>query len=54
MYRVVKRNGAIVDFTLNKISDAMMKAFDAVGASYNNDIIDLLALRVTATAREDA
>jgi anaerobic ribonucleoside-triphosphate reductase len=48
MYRVVKRNGAIVDFTLNKISDAMMKAFDAVGASYNNDIIDLLALRVTA------
>ena len=48
MYRVVKRNGAVVDFTLNKISDAMMKAFDAVGASYNNDIIDLLALRVTA------
>jgi anaerobic ribonucleoside-triphosphate reductase len=48
MYRVAKRNGSTVDFTLAKISDAMMKAFDAVGASYNNDIVDLLALRVTA------
>ena len=37
-----------MDFTLTKINDAIMKAFTATQMSYNNDIIDLLALRVTA------
>ena len=48
MYQVVKRNGEVSDFTLTRISDAIMKAFVATEMDYSNDIIDLLALRVTA------
>ena len=48
MLNVIKRNGESAAFTLTKISDAIMKAFNATDISYNNDIIDLLALRVTA------
>lgn len=46
--QVIKRNGEKADFTLTKINDAIMKAFNATKMSYTNDIIDLLALRVTA------
>ena len=46
--QVIKRDGSIVDFNLSKISDAMKKAFKATGKEYNNDIMELLALRVTA------
>ena len=48
MFQVIKRNGDKADFTLTKIGDAIRKAFDATGTQYNNDIIDLLSLRVTA------
>ncbi len=48
MFQVIKRDGEIADFTLAKINDAIVKAFDATDIQYNNDIIDLLALRVTA------
>ncbi len=48
MFRVVKREGESADFTLTKISDAIMKAFNATDVYYNNDIVDMLALRVTA------
>lgn len=48
MFQVIKRDGSKSDFTLTKINDAIMKAFTATQMSYNNDIIDLLALRVTA------
>ena len=48
MFRVVKRDGDIHDFTLNKISGAIIKAFDATDVQYTNDIVDLLALRVVA------
>ena len=48
MFQVSKRDGSKADFTLTKINDAIMKAFTATQMSYNNDIIDLLALRVTA------
>ncbi|MCR5310567.1 MAG: ribonucleoside triphosphate reductase, partial [Lachnospiraceae bacterium] len=48
MYQVIKRNGETSDFTLTRISDAIMKAFVATEMEYSNDIIDLLALRVTA------
>lgn len=48
MFQVVKRDGETADFTLTKISDAIMKAFNATDMQYNNDIIDLLALRVTS------
>ena len=48
MFNVVKRDGEIADFNLSKINDAIMKAFVACEKQYNNDMIDLLALRVTA------
>ena len=48
MFSVIKRDGERTDFILSRISDAIMKAFDACEMQYNNDIIDMLALRVTA------
>ncbi len=48
MFSVIKRDGEVTDFNLTKINDAIMKAFVACDKQYNNDIIDLLALRVTA------
>ena len=48
MFQVIKRDGEVADFTLTKINDAIMKAFNATNMQYNNDIVDLLALRVTA------
>ena len=48
MFYVIKRDGEKADFTLTKINDAIMKAFNAVDKQFNNDIIDLLAIRVTA------
>ncbi len=56
--QVIRRNGERADFTLTKINDAIIKAFNATQKSYTNDIIDLLALRVTADfqdkVKEDA
>ena len=48
MYQVVKRDGKIASFDISKISTAITKAFEATHMEYNPDIIDLLALRVTA------
>ena len=48
MYQVVKRDGKVTDFNLSKISTAITKAFEATNKAYNEDIIDLLALKVTA------
>lgn len=48
MYRVVKRDGKVVDFDLSKISDAITKAFEACKKSHHPDVINLLALRVTS------
>ena len=48
MYRVVKRDGKVVDFNLSKISEAITKAFDACQKEYHPDVINLLALRVTS------
>ena len=48
MYRVLKRDGSSVDFEISKISDAMIKAFDAQGRKYHPSVISLLALQVTA------
>ncbi|RDY31543.1 ribonucleoside triphosphate reductase [Lachnotalea glycerini] len=48
MFQVVKRDGEIADFNLSKITEAISKAFDATQKQYNEDIIDLLSLRVTA------
>ena len=48
MIRVRKRDGSIVDFNINKIENAITKAFESVGLNYTQDIIELLALKVTA------
>ena len=48
MYQVAKRDGQIADFALSKISVAIERAFQAQDREYNQDIIDLLALKVTA------
>ena len=48
MYNVIKRDGKIVDFNIKKISDAITQAFDACQKQFNQDVIDFLALKVTA------
>ena len=48
MYNVVKRDGKLVSFDISKISTAISQAFDACQKQYNQDIIDFLALKVTA------
>ena len=48
MYQVIKRDGKVTAFDLAKISTAITKAFEAQDTQYNPDIIDLLALKVTA------
>ena len=48
MFQVLKRDGEVADFNLNKIGDAIAKAFSATNKHYSKEIIDLLALRVTA------
>ena len=48
MYSVKKRNGKVVNFELSKISQAIKLAFDAQEKQYNQEIIDFLALKVTA------
>lgn len=48
MYQVIKRDGKITDFDLNKVSVAIAKAFEAQNKQYVPAIIDMLTLRVTA------
>ena len=48
MYKVRKREGKIVSFDINKIDSAIKKAFDSVDRKYDDNVIDFLALKVTA------
>ena len=48
MYQVIKRDNSIAEFDLNKVKNAIEKAFIACSRQYNENIIDLLALRVTS------
>ena len=48
MIQVVKRDGENAEFNLNKITEAIKKAFKATKKDYNNEILELLSLRVTA------
>ena len=48
MYRVVKRDGRIVDFEINKIASAIKNAFEATETNYTDSVIDFLAIMVTA------
>ncbi|MBO4888990.1 MAG: ribonucleoside triphosphate reductase, partial [Firmicutes bacterium] len=48
MYQVVKRDGNVVDFTIEKITAAITKAFEALKKQYHPSVIELLALHVTS------
>ncbi len=48
MYQVKKRDNRIVKFQLSTISAAITHAFEACERNYNDDLIDFLALKVTA------
>ena len=48
MYQVIKRDGKIADFNIGKIAIAIKQAFEACNKQYNDNIIDFLALKVTA------
>ena len=48
MYNVVKRDGKLANFDIQKISEAIKQAFEACNKEFNQDIIDFLALKVTA------
>ena len=48
MYKVLKRDGKIVDFDITKIANAIQKAFEATNTPEGNGVVDFLALRVTA------
>lgn len=48
MIKVVKRDGEVAEFRLTKITEAIKKAFKATKKDYNNEILELLSLRVTA------
>ena len=48
MYQVVKRDGKVVDFDINKIAAAIKKAFEATNTDYNDSVIDFLDLKVSA------
>ncbi len=48
MYQVKKRDGKIVEFDLKKIVDAMTLAFESQNKQVHPQVMDLLALKVTA------
>lgn len=52
MIQVEKRDGAIVDFELCKITEAIRKAFEANEKLYTDEILQMLGLRVTADFQE--
>ena len=47
MYRVLKRDGVLVDFDVTKISNAIEKSFVGCNKQYHPSVIDMLALRTT-------
>lgn len=53
MIKVVKRDGEISEFKLEKIKNAITKAFQATENEYTEDIINLLSLRVTSDFQKD-
>ena len=48
MYKVRKREGKIVGFDITKIKGAITKAFESVDRTYDENVIDFLALKVTS------
>jgi ribonucleoside-triphosphate reductase len=43
-----KRDGKVADFQIDRIQNAIKKAFDATDSNYNEDILQLLALRAVS------
>ena len=48
MIKIQKRDGSIIDFEIEKIENAIERAFMQEHKFYTKDIIEMLALRVTA------
>ena len=48
MFQVEKRDGTIAEFQRKKITDAIGKAFGAKDMQFSDDMLQMLALRVTA------
>ncbi len=48
MYHVVKRDGKEVQFDIKKISLAIEKAFESIKKEYDENVVDFIALKVTA------
>ncbi len=48
MFQVKKRDGALVEFDMSKISTALSKAFNSKQVNYTADILNMLTLRVAA------
>lgn len=48
MYQVVKRDGKVVEFDINKISSAVKMAFEALEKEYHSSVIELISLRVAS------
>ena len=48
MYKVLKRDGTVVEFEISKISAAITKSFEALEKVHHPSVMDMLALRVTA------
>ena len=48
MYTVIKRDGESASFDISKISKAIQKAFIAIEKNYDENVIDFIALKVTA------
>ena len=45
---VEKRDGQIVDFSIDKITAAVTKAFNAIGKKVHPSVIDMIAIRITS------
>ena len=48
MYKVRKRDGKIIPFDIEKIKGALKRAFEAEKVNYDDNVVDFLALKVTA------
>ena len=48
MYQVIKRTGETVAFDIKKIENAIVRAFVATNKNYNEDVIQMLALRASS------
>ena len=46
-YLVIKRDGSAIEFDLKKISNAIVRAFEATNKPYDDNVIDLISIKVT-------